>query len=68
MHRHPRISVLETATTGSGEALIVTVEMDRDTHRAYVGQQRRWGESDTARVTLTDSEAPDDGSGGRSGG
>mmetsp|Transcript_25734 Transcript_25734/g.81655 ORF Transcript_25734/g.81655 Transcript_25734/m.81655 type:complete len:117 (-) Transcript_25734:39-389(-) len=60
LHRHPRISVLETATTGSGEALIVTVEMDRDTHRAYVGQQRRWGESD--------SEAPDDGSGGRSGG
>jgi len=33
-----------------------------------VGQQRRWGESDTVRVTLTDSEAPDDGSGGRSGG
>ena len=52
--------MLETATTGSGEALIVTVEMDRDTHRAYVGQQRRWGESD--------SEAPDDGCGGRSGG
>lgn len=40
LHRHPRISVLETAASDDGRHLLVRAEMDRDARAAYLAQ--RW--------------------------
>ena len=38
LHRHPRISVIDTAASADGEQLLVRAEMDSDAHAAWVGQ------------------------------
>ena len=40
LHRHPRISVLDTSASEDGEQLLVRAEMDSDAHAAWVG--RAW--------------------------
>ena len=41
LYRNPRATVLDTAVSEGGEQMVVTVEMDDATYRAFSG--KRWG-------------------------